>query len=78
MSLADGYQASSDLDVEQEMAELGITRVPVDYFHYREFRYTNLKDAIAQARRGQALQSSSRPAEALLSIQHPEAGSMRH
>jgi len=33
------------------MATYGITRVPVDYFHYREFRYTNLKDAIAQAKR---------------------------
>jgi hypothetical protein len=35
---------------EQDMAKYGITRVPVDYFHYRDFRYTNLKDAIAQAR----------------------------
>ena len=58
MSLADSDQASPGLDVEQEMAELGITRVPVDYFHYKEFRYTSLKDAIAQARRDQALQSS--------------------
>ncbi|MEW5424082.1 hypothetical protein [Amorphus sp. 3PC139-8] len=36
---------------DAEMAEYGITRVPVDHFHYREFRYTNLKDAIAQAER---------------------------
>ena len=34
-----------------ELAEYGITRVPVDYFHYRGFRYTNLADAIAEARR---------------------------
>lgn len=33
------------------MATLGITRVPVDYFHYRQYRYTNLKDAVAQAER---------------------------
>ena len=33
------------------MAKYGITRVPVDYFHYKEFRYTNLDDAIAQATR---------------------------
>ena len=33
------------------MERYGITRVPVDYFWFREFRYTNLKDAIAQARR---------------------------
>jgi hypothetical protein len=36
---------------EAEMAKYGITRVPVDYFIYKEFRYTNLKDAIAQAKR---------------------------
>jgi hypothetical protein len=41
-------RSSEDID---EMAKYGITRVPVDYFHYREFRYTNLKDAIAQAKR---------------------------
>ena len=36
-------------EAAQEMARYGITRVPVDYFHYGEFRYTNLKDAVAQA-----------------------------
>ena len=35
----------------KEMSEYGITRVPVDYFHYKGYRYTNLKDAIAQAKR---------------------------
>jgi hypothetical protein len=34
-----------------EMAALGIVRVKVDYFHYRQFRYTKLGDAIAQAKR---------------------------
>ncbi len=34
-----------------EMARLGITRVPVDYFYFKEFRYTQLEDALAQARR---------------------------
>ena len=42
--------ASSD-----EMAKYGITRVPVDYFHYKDYRYTNLSDAIAQAKRDRAL-----------------------
>lgn len=38
--------------VEAEaMARYGIVLVPVDYFHYGKFRYTNLKDAIAQAKR---------------------------
>jgi hypothetical protein len=36
---------------DAEMAKYGITRVPVDYFHYKGFRYTNLKDAVAQAKR---------------------------
>jgi hypothetical protein len=33
----------------EEMANYGITRIAVDYFHYGDFRYTNLKNAIAQA-----------------------------
>lgn len=37
----------------EEMEKYGITREPVDYFHYGEFRYTNLKDAIAEAKRRQ-------------------------
>lgn len=35
----------------EEMSEYGIIRVPIDYFHYKDYRYTNLKDAIAQAKR---------------------------
>ena len=34
-----------------EMGKYGITRVPVDYFHVGPYRYTNLADAIAQAKR---------------------------
>ena len=33
------------------MAEFGITRVPVDYFHIGDFRYTALADAVAEAKR---------------------------
>jgi len=33
------------------MKKHGIERVPVDYFHIGAFRYTNLDDAIAQAKR---------------------------
>ena len=33
------------------MAKYGITRVRVDNFYYGEFRYTNLDDAIAEAKR---------------------------
>lgn len=36
-----------------EMATYGITHVPVDYYHFRGFRYTSLKEAITQAKRMQ-------------------------
>lgn len=39
------------LEVRTEMDELGITLVPVDYFHCGKYRYTNVKDAIAEAKR---------------------------
>jgi hypothetical protein len=38
-------------DFAEDMAKYGITRVPTDYFYYKEYRYTSLDDAIAQARR---------------------------
>ena len=37
------------MDAAQEMAKYGIARVPVDYFHYKQYRYLNLEDAVAQA-----------------------------
>jgi|GEM_PF-1042588 len=37
----------------EQMRKYGITCVPVNFFHYREFRYANLTDAIAQAKRDQ-------------------------
>lgn len=33
------------------MDALGIRHTLSDQFHYREYRYTNLEDAIAQAKR---------------------------
>jgi hypothetical protein len=33
------------------MAQYGITRVPADIYRLGEWRYSNLRDAIAQARR---------------------------
>jgi hypothetical protein len=36
-------------DAVDQMERLGITRVPVNYFYYGGYRYTQLKDAIAQA-----------------------------
>jgi hypothetical protein len=43
-----------------QMATYGITRVPVDYFHFGEFRYSNLEDAIAEARRQQPIEGATR------------------
>jgi hypothetical protein len=53
MASADRKEASTGTnpEVSKEMTKYGITRVPVDYFHYKEYRYTNLDDAIAQAKR---------------------------
>jgi hypothetical protein len=35
----------------EDMAKYGITRVSTDYFYYKEYRYTSVDDAIAQAKR---------------------------
>jgi hypothetical protein len=48
----------NSVDAER-MTHFGIVRVPVDYFQYREYRYTNLKDAIAQAERDRELIQSA-------------------
>jgi hypothetical protein len=48
----EAHTASSP-EVAEEMSKYGITRVPVDYFHYGDFRYTNLEGAIAEAKRQQ-------------------------
>jgi hypothetical protein len=39
---------------EREMREYGVTRTSNDYFHVDGFRYTALKDAVAQAKRPKA------------------------
>jgi hypothetical protein len=46
-----------NFETAEAMDKYGITRVPVDYFHYKEFRYTNLGDAIAQATRHKGVAS---------------------
>jgi hypothetical protein len=43
--------ASIEQNSQDEMAKYGITRVPGDYYHYKQYRYTRLNDAIAQAER---------------------------
>lgn len=44
-------EAPENEDAENEMARFGITRVPADIYRYRGYRYSNLHDALAQARR---------------------------
>lgn len=46
--LKDGYNQKSD---NAEMSKYGITRQRVDYYLFETFRYTSLKEAIAQAKR---------------------------
>jgi hypothetical protein len=55
MTSADPEKASLDFSPKaaEDMAKYGITRVPVDYFHYGKYRYTNLEDAVAEAKREQ-------------------------
>jgi hypothetical protein len=52
-------------EAAEAMAKYGITRVPVDYFHYKEFRYTNLAEAIAQATRQNGTAAISTPKGAI-------------
>lgn len=40
---------------EKSMEHYGIIQVPVDYFWFGEYRYSSLKDAIAQAKRQEKL-----------------------
>ena len=47
-----------DADDAELMARHGITRVPSFHYRYREWRYSNLKDAVAQARRDAASSSN--------------------
>lgn len=53
MTLAHRKEASPafSTEVAEEMAKYGITHVPVDYYYYGGFRYTNLEDAVAEAKR---------------------------
>ena len=38
----------------EQMARFGIVKVPADQYHYRDWRYSKLDDALAQARRDAA------------------------
>ena len=53
MSLGTRSGFTDDLtpEMQAEMERYGITRFPVYYFQFRQHKYSNLKDAIAQAER---------------------------
>ena len=40
-------------EAAQGMTKYGINRISVDYFYYKQYRYSNLSDAVAQAKRDQ-------------------------
>jgi hypothetical protein len=46
-----GKGANGTASDEENMLNFGITRVSVDQFLFGQYRYSNLKDAIAQAKR---------------------------
>jgi hypothetical protein len=45
---------------ELEIEKYEIERVPAAYFRYRDFRYTNVEDALAQAKRDETSQAPER------------------
>lgn len=50
----EGSSPGPSPEAAEEMAKYGIVRIPVDYYYVGKFRYTNLEDAIEQARRQKA------------------------
>lgn len=40
------------------MTKYGITRVPVDRFHYKTYRYSTLSDAVVQAKRDEGARTN--------------------
>ena len=42
---------TSKKSTKDELSKYGISRVSTDHFHYENYKYTDLKDAIAQAKR---------------------------
>lgn len=45
-------------DMAEQMSEYGITRKTVDQFHFGEYRYSNFRDALAQAKRSAEITKS--------------------
>lgn len=45
------------VDETELMARYGMTKVPVYRFHYRDWQYSTLDDAVAQAKRDESTRS---------------------
>jgi len=43
--------AESEAEAAELMARFGIARIPADQYHYKGWRYSSLRDAVAQAKR---------------------------
>ena len=51
---AQHFMTSTDKPIDEaELAQLGITRVQIETFHWGNYRYSNARDAIAAAKRAQ-------------------------
>jgi hypothetical protein len=51
---------TASMNAEAElMDQFGITKVPTYQYRYRDWRYSNLADAVAQARRDAASHATS-------------------
>lgn len=57
---------TAEKNSHDEMAKYGITRISVDQYHYKQYRYTHLNEAIAQAERELAGSSVNGPAKSRL------------
>ncbi|WP_380872397.1 hypothetical protein ACFB49_33390 [Sphingomonas sp. DBB INV C78] len=53
--------AQTEIEAAELMTNLGITRVPADQYHYKAWRYSNLGDAVAQAKRDLLSPSLNQP-----------------
>lgn len=47
---------------DKKLNKLGITRTSIDVFHVGPYKYSNLKDAIAEAERVNAEKTAAKPA----------------
>jgi hypothetical protein len=45
------YNHPDPTNAEAEMKRYGISKSTVDYFHYKQYRYTTLAEAVNQAKR---------------------------